>query len=32
VFSGTVEPSDTMKGTVDFGGMGTGNWSGSRKK
>lgn len=32
VFSGTVEPSGSMKGTVDFGGMGTGNWSGSREK
>jgi hypothetical protein len=32
VFSGTVEPSDSMKGTVDFGGMGSANWSGSRKK
>ncbi len=29
---GTVESNDSMKGTVDFGGMGTGNWSGSRKK
>lgn len=25
VFSGTVESNDSMKGTVDFGGMGTGN-------
>lgn len=31
-FSGTVEPADSMKGTVDFGGMGAANWSGSRKK
>lgn len=32
VFSGTVEASDNMKGTVDLAGTGTGNWSGSRKK
>lgn len=31
-FSGTVEPADSMKGTVDFGGMGSANWSGARKK
>lgn len=31
-FSGTVEPADSMKGAVDFGGMGSANWSGTRKK
>jgi hypothetical protein len=30
-FSGTVD-QDSMKGTVDFGGMGSANWSGVRKK
>jgi hypothetical protein len=30
-FSGTVE-QDSMKGTVDFGGMGSANWTGVRKK
>jgi hypothetical protein len=30
-FSGTVD-QDSMKGTVDFGGMGTANWTGARKK
>lgn len=30
-FSGTVD-QDSMKGTVDFGGMGSANWTGVRKK
>jgi hypothetical protein len=30
-FAGTVD-QDTMKGTVDFGGMGSANWTGARKK
>jgi hypothetical protein len=30
-FGGTVE-QDSMKGTVDFGGVGSANWSGVRKK
>lgn len=31
VFNGTVD-GDTMKGTVEFGPMGSANWSGGRKK
>ena len=31
VFSGAAD-GDQMKGTVDFGGMGTANWSAARKK
>jgi hypothetical protein len=30
-FSGTVD-QDSMKGTVDFGGMGSANWTAVRKK
>ena len=30
-FSGTVD-QDSMKGTVDFGGMGSADWTGVRKK
>lgn len=30
-FTGTVE-QESMKGTVDFGGMGTANWTAVRKK
>jgi hypothetical protein len=30
-FTGTVD-QDSMKGTVDFGGMGSANWSAVRKK
>jgi hypothetical protein len=30
-FSGTAD-GDQMKGTVDFGGMGSANWSAARKK
>jgi hypothetical protein len=30
-FAGTVD-QDSMKGTVDFGGMGSADWTGARKK
>ncbi len=30
VYKGTIESKDSMKGTVDLGGLGTGTWTGKR--
>jgi hypothetical protein len=31
-YDGEIESNDSLKGTVDFGGMGTGTFTGKRKK
>ncbi len=31
VYAGTIESKDSMKGTVDLGGLGQGTWTGKRK-
>lgn len=31
VYTGTIESKDSMKGTVDLGGLGTGSWTGKRQ-